>query len=85
MLELKFNEKRTAVNLTQWDFTKTTENGSASNSRWDIPINYAWTKGNDKFTETSISALLPSDKNELVVDFAGPVDWIIFNVKQTGE
>lgn len=84
MLEVHFNEQRTAANLTQWDYMKVAGNTSADN-RWNIPVNFAWSKQNDKFTNTSTSELFLAKDNERTINFAAPVDWIVFNVKQTGD
>lgn len=83
VLNVQFNELRTSANLTQWDYAKVKGNTTANN-RWNIPVNYAWSKHNDQFTNTSMSELFLAEADELIINFPTAVDWIVFNVKQTG-
>lgn len=50
---------------------------------YQVPINFASDKENSDFRDTSPYDILKEEK--LKIKFSEPVDWVIFNVQQTGE
>lgn len=52
-------------------------------SLWKIPITYASKHANTDFVDTKPVIVL-SDKS-LIIDVKKPIDWIIFNVQQSGK
>lgn len=53
-------------------------------SKWEVPLNYATTFENSNFQSTKNHFLLPSKSNALEINFLEKIDWIVFNVQQTG-
>lgn len=49
---------------------------------WNVPLTYASNRENRNFSSTKPIALLSNISME--IDLREPVDWIIFNVQQTG-
>lgn len=92
LLNIRFNSDRTKVTLRQKSFTKFDASATIrsifqapkASATWNIPINYAWSGENGDFELTSAMSTFSADTNTLDIEFATPVDWIVFNVKQTG-
>lgn len=51
-------------------------------TQWTVPLNWASDKRNSDFTYSKPMAILRNSSME--IEFDEPIDWIIFNVQQSG-
>lgn len=54
-------------------------------TKYEVPITYAHAAENSNFSNTKPRAILSAKADGIVLEFQDPVEWIVFNVKQTGE
>lgn len=84
VIEINVQSNRQDIYITQKRFLLNDANHS-DKSTWEIPLNYATSLENEGFSQTTTKFLL-STSDKLINDtFDKPIDWIIFNVQQTGE
>lgn len=56
-----------------------------NNTKWEVPLSYATKFDNQNFQSTKNQFLLTSKSNALEINFLEQIDWIVFNVQQTGK
>lgn len=75
-------EEVTSITLTQKRFLRNNPDHD-DETLWTIPITYASNTENEDFSNTQTGKYLAEQKDVLRVK--GPIEWIVFNVQQTGE
>lgn len=75
------NERKTVV-ISQRKFLRNNADHQ-DNTLWNIPITYSTDKQNENFTETKATVHLSNES--LVIELGDAIEWIIFNVQQTGK
>lgn len=76
---------RTQLVISQKRFLLHNKNHT-DNTRWNIPLNYATTVHNSNFNSTKTSFMLSQRAGATItIDMKPEVDWIVFNVQQTGQ
>lgn len=81
VLNVHIASDRQQVQITQKRFLRSNPNHQLK-TLWKIPLSYASNKENTDFSQAKPFALL-SDQS-MQIDLNEPIDWIIFNVQQTG-
>lgn len=54
-------------------------------TKYEVPITYAHAGDNSNFNNTKPRLILSAKADSVVLEFSDPIEWIVFNVKQTGE
>lgn len=80
VVDVKLQEDRKTIALKQRQFLLNEPNHNKT-SLWHIPITYATSK--EDFNNTQAHVILSSATENITLE--KEVDWIIFNVQQTGE
>lgn len=81
VLHVNVTSDRQHIVLTQKRFLQTNPNHQ-DNTQWNVPITYASNRNNTDFIDTKPVNIL--SHNCLNINLKEPIDWIIFNVQQTG-
>lgn len=81
ILNVKLANDRKHISLTQRRFLQNNPNHQ-DKSLWNIPVTYASNKENSDFSGTKPITMLSN--YSLEIKLKEPVDWIIFNVQQSG-
>lgn len=82
LITVTVNDDRKSATIKQKRFLRNIANHEDA-TLYQVPINFASDKENTNFEDTSRSTILKKD--EETIAFSEPVDWVIFNVQQTGE
>lgn len=81
ILSVNVASDRKHIIITQKRFLQNDSNHQ-DKTRWHVPLSYASNKENSNFSVTKPFTLLSN--YTLHINLSEPVDWIIFNVQQTG-
>lgn len=81
ILNVNIANDRKHIIVTQKRFIQNNPNHQ-DKTLWNVPLTYASSKENSNFTDTKPITLLSNYSME--INLSEPVDWIIFNVQQTG-
>lgn len=81
VLNVNVASDRKHIEITQKRFLRNNPNHQ-DKTLWNIPLTYATDKENSDFSFTKPMAMLSN--GSLQVDLKEPIDWIIFNVQQSG-
>lgn len=81
ILNVNVANDRKHIVVTQKRFLQNNPNHQ-DKTLWNVPLTYATSKENSNFTVTKPITLLSN--HSLEINLKEPVDWIIFNVQQTG-
>lgn len=81
ILNVNVANDRKRIVVTQNRFLRNNRNHQ-DKSLWNVPLTYASSKENSHFSGTKPITLLTN--KSLEINLKEPVDWIIFNVQQTG-
>lgn len=84
VINIDVQSNRRDVHITQRRFLLR-DKDHKDESKWDVPLSYATTIENQNFSSTKNQFLLPSKSKVLEINFLEKIDWIVFNVQQTGE
>ncbi|XP_031623813.1 membrane alanyl aminopeptidase-like [Contarinia nasturtii] len=80
-VKVSTEENQTKITLTQKRFLRNNpEHGDKT--LWSIPITFASNNHNTQFKNTKPTAYLENE--QLIIETQGPIEWIVFNVQQTG-
>lgn len=85
VVTVNVSENRMQLSITQKRFLLRDKNHN-DQTKWEIPINYA-DSNNSNFLNTNTFFVLSRNQNAndlLVVELQTEIDWIIFNIQQTG-
>lgn len=82
VLFVKVEKDRKLVEITQTRFLHTNPNHQ-DQTQWNIPITYASDKINTEFSNTKPFIIFTN--KSLQIELNDTIDWIVFNVKQSGE
>lgn len=84
VVSVKVNENRTSAEITQTRFFL--KNGDpADQTKWNVPLTYAHAGHNSGFNKTTPDAWLQTHEPSYELLFSSPVEWIVFNVNNTGK
>lgn len=81
IINVKVSNDRKNIAVTQKRFLENNPNHQ-DKTLWNVPLTYASSKENGNFSDTKPIALLSN--HSLEINLREPVDWIVFNVQQTG-
>lgn len=88
LVEINVDNNRKQIQIKQKRFLMNNPNHN-DQTQWEIPINYATNKENQHFNNTATKFILSATKNftdnQITLNLGEEIDWIIFNVQQTGE
>lgn len=79
---VNISSDRKTIELTQCRFLRHKAN-HPDKTRWSIPITFASDKHNANFRDTKAGNILSGET--LQIQLAAPIEWILFNVQQTGQ
>ena len=82
ILNITVAPNRKHVTISQKRFLQNNRNPQTK-SVWKIPLTYASNNQNSNFSYTKPLAMLSDESME--IELEEPIDWIIFNVQQTGK
>lgn len=81
VLNVTLSSDRKHISITQKRFLRN-DRSHPTKSLWKVPLTYASDKQNSDFSYTKPIAILSDESME--IELKQPVDWIIFNVQQSG-
>lgn len=81
VVTVQVQDNRTDINISQKRFLLKNMNHNDA-TKWDIPLNYATSKG--EFQNTTTQFWLRKNNGEVTVQLNNKTEWIVFNVQQTG-
>lgn len=81
LLTVNFSSDRKSATITQKRYLRNKVNHE-DETLWKIPITYASDRDNSDFSSTKPITVLSTETMQ--IDFKNPIDWIVFNVQQTG-
>lgn len=85
VITVNVQDNRKDVHITQRRFLLRNENHT-DETKWEVPLNYATSEENANFQNTQKLFMLPRKYGgALKLNLQYEIDWIIFNVQQTGE
>lgn len=84
VINVEVQENRRDVRITQRRFLLHNKDHS-DESKWEVPLSYATSFENREFQSTKNTFLLQSKVPALDINLLEKIDWIVFNVQQTGE
>lgn len=79
LITVKLEKEGRIVHVNQTPFN-TTQNGN--DVKWNIPLSFASDNENSDFANTNTRIVLANDQQD--IDIGHKVNWIVFNVQQTG-
>lgn len=83
VLSVSINDAKDNITVKQTRFLRNYGlNGHEDQTLWHIPITYATNKNNADFSSTSTTAFIKD--RETTIEVPKDVDWVIFNVQQSG-
>lgn len=84
VINVEVQENRRDIRITQRRFLLRNKDHS-DETKWEVPLTYATSFENQKFQSTKHTFLLQSKVTALDINLLEKIDWIVFNVQQTGE
>lgn len=84
VINVEVQENRRDVRITQRRFLLRNRDHS-DETKWEVPLTYATSFENRNFQSTKNTFLLHSKAAALDINLLEKIDWIVFNVQQTGE
>lgn len=85
LITVTVDEKRQSMTITQKKFTRSGEQREYKNTTWNVPLNIATADDNEDFSNTRTRFVLKQGDIGLNISLPKGIQWIIFNVQQTGE
>lgn len=84
VITINVHENRASLQVTQKRFFLNEQNRE-DKTVWTVPMSYATANDNSDFATTKARFFLPPNYDEgLNVTIPDKIDWIVFNVQQTG-
>lgn len=83
VIDVEVQPNRRDIRITQRRFLLHDKDHN-DNSKWTVPLSYATPFENSDFRNTKNQFLLRSTSPALEVNLLEKIDWIVFNVQQTG-
>lgn len=81
VIQVNVDTNRKTIVISQKRFLRDNMNHN-DQTIYHVPITFATNESNREFQSTIPSTTLM--KQQLTIEFGKPIDWIIFNVQQTG-
>lgn len=80
VVTIEVSDDRRSLSISQKQFQLQHKN---NDNAWNIPLNYATSDENSNFSDTTYKMIL-SGNETINITFPNEIDWIVFNVQQTG-